>query len=284
VFTGTADKITPLENAERFTRLMKEVKNDCTLIPIDGKGHGAGKSLQSPSLFDSSSETHMEKKLRKAKPARTIITLSDSPVADNSPSVLSGEVAEDLPRKRTKLSKRARSVPEYIVEDRKYPVEMSDARATRKYRQSTLSQAFDVAKPRPKKVIDYNGKIDRCLPEEQQEEFFIQRAKEESLRAQTEDPFLESEIQSNLMPLETSTPHFKRPATPKRPSEIESLSPPPMNGSIDPDMTDYERSNGPEEMLLEPVSLLDVEEAMEEEEKGEKVVRNKKVQPVEIGS
>jgi acetyl esterase len=40
VFTGTADKITPLENAERFTRLMKEVKNDCTLIPIDGKGHG----------------------------------------------------------------------------------------------------------------------------------------------------------------------------------------------------------------------------------------------------
>ncbi len=40
VFHGTADKTVPFENAERFTRLMKEAGNDCVLVPFPGKGHG----------------------------------------------------------------------------------------------------------------------------------------------------------------------------------------------------------------------------------------------------
>lgn len=40
IMTGTEDKTTPLENAERFTRLMKQAGNSCTLIPYDGMSHG----------------------------------------------------------------------------------------------------------------------------------------------------------------------------------------------------------------------------------------------------
>ena len=37
---GTADKTVPFENAERFTRLMKEADNECELEPFEGKDHG----------------------------------------------------------------------------------------------------------------------------------------------------------------------------------------------------------------------------------------------------
>ncbi len=40
VFHGTADKTVPFENAERFTRLMKEAGNECVLVPFEGKDHG----------------------------------------------------------------------------------------------------------------------------------------------------------------------------------------------------------------------------------------------------
>ena len=40
IFHGTDDKTVPLENAERFTRLMKEAGNECVLIPFAGKDHG----------------------------------------------------------------------------------------------------------------------------------------------------------------------------------------------------------------------------------------------------
>jgi acetyl esterase len=40
VFHGTADKTVPFENAERFTKLMKEAGNECVLIPFEGKDHG----------------------------------------------------------------------------------------------------------------------------------------------------------------------------------------------------------------------------------------------------
>ncbi|WPJ96302.1 alpha/beta hydrolase [Coraliomargarita algicola] len=40
VFHGTADTTVPLENAERFTRLMQEAGNECVLVPAEGKGHG----------------------------------------------------------------------------------------------------------------------------------------------------------------------------------------------------------------------------------------------------
>jgi len=40
VFHGTADKTVPFENAERFTKLMKDAGNECVLIPFEGKDHG----------------------------------------------------------------------------------------------------------------------------------------------------------------------------------------------------------------------------------------------------
>ncbi len=40
VFHGTADKTVPFENADRFTRLMKEAGNECVLVPFEGKDHG----------------------------------------------------------------------------------------------------------------------------------------------------------------------------------------------------------------------------------------------------
>lgn len=40
VFHGTADKTVPFENAQRFTKLMKDAGNLCTLVPFEGKGHG----------------------------------------------------------------------------------------------------------------------------------------------------------------------------------------------------------------------------------------------------
>ena len=40
VFSGTADDITPIENAIRFERLMKKEGNNCRLIQLEGKGHG----------------------------------------------------------------------------------------------------------------------------------------------------------------------------------------------------------------------------------------------------
>ena len=41
VFHGTKDTTVPFENAERFTELMKKHGNECTLVPIVDKGHGA---------------------------------------------------------------------------------------------------------------------------------------------------------------------------------------------------------------------------------------------------
>ena len=40
LFHGTADTVVPFENAERFTRLMKEAGNVCQLVSFEGKGHG----------------------------------------------------------------------------------------------------------------------------------------------------------------------------------------------------------------------------------------------------
>ncbi len=40
VFHGTADKTVPFENAERFTKLMKEAGNVCVLVPFEDKDHG----------------------------------------------------------------------------------------------------------------------------------------------------------------------------------------------------------------------------------------------------
>lgn len=40
VLHGTADKTVPFENAERFTRLMKDAGNVCVLVPFAGKDHG----------------------------------------------------------------------------------------------------------------------------------------------------------------------------------------------------------------------------------------------------
>ncbi len=40
IFHGTADKTVPFENVERFTKLMKESKNKCTLVSFPDKGHG----------------------------------------------------------------------------------------------------------------------------------------------------------------------------------------------------------------------------------------------------
>ncbi|MBK1827629.1 alpha/beta hydrolase [Haloferula rosea] len=45
VFHGTKDTTVPFENAERFTELMKKHGNECTLVPIVGKGHGSFNSL-----------------------------------------------------------------------------------------------------------------------------------------------------------------------------------------------------------------------------------------------
>lgn len=40
VFHGTGDKTVPFENAERFTRLMKEAGNECQMEAFVGAGHG----------------------------------------------------------------------------------------------------------------------------------------------------------------------------------------------------------------------------------------------------
>lgn len=40
LFHGTADRTVPFENAERFTKLMKDAGNDCVLVPFKGKDHG----------------------------------------------------------------------------------------------------------------------------------------------------------------------------------------------------------------------------------------------------
>jgi len=40
IFHGTADNIVPLENVERFTRLMTAAGNRCELVPFPGKEHG----------------------------------------------------------------------------------------------------------------------------------------------------------------------------------------------------------------------------------------------------
>lgn len=40
IFHGTTDKTVPFENAERFTKLMKEAGNVAVLVPFEGKGHG----------------------------------------------------------------------------------------------------------------------------------------------------------------------------------------------------------------------------------------------------
>ncbi len=39
IFHGTADSTVPFENVERFTALMTEAGNDCTLVAFEGKRH-----------------------------------------------------------------------------------------------------------------------------------------------------------------------------------------------------------------------------------------------------
>ena len=55
IFQGTADTTTPLENAERFTQLMKDVGNTCILKTYEGEKHGFfnGKHFR-PSIKDDS--------------------------------------------------------------------------------------------------------------------------------------------------------------------------------------------------------------------------------------
>jgi len=40
VFHGTADTVVPIENVQRFTKLMKEAGNQCTLVAFENKKHG----------------------------------------------------------------------------------------------------------------------------------------------------------------------------------------------------------------------------------------------------
>tara|TARA_B110000285_G_scaffold58172_1_gene66552 strand:+ start:3426 stop:4310 length:885 start_codon:yes stop_codon:yes gene_type:complete len=40
IFHGTADSEVPFENVERFTALMTEAGNDCSLVAFEGKRHG----------------------------------------------------------------------------------------------------------------------------------------------------------------------------------------------------------------------------------------------------
>ena len=40
IFHGTADKTVPYENVVRFTKLMKEAGNSCSLVPFKDKNHG----------------------------------------------------------------------------------------------------------------------------------------------------------------------------------------------------------------------------------------------------
>lgn len=40
IFHGAADTTVPIENVERFTRLMKEAGNVCELVRFEGKSHG----------------------------------------------------------------------------------------------------------------------------------------------------------------------------------------------------------------------------------------------------
>jgi acetyl esterase/lipase len=40
ILHGTADRTVPFENAQRFTRLMQEAGNSCSLIPFEGRDHG----------------------------------------------------------------------------------------------------------------------------------------------------------------------------------------------------------------------------------------------------
>jgi len=40
IMHGTSDSVVPFENAQRFTRLMKEAGAECTLVPFEGSDHG----------------------------------------------------------------------------------------------------------------------------------------------------------------------------------------------------------------------------------------------------
>lgn len=40
IMHGTTDPTVPFENVERFSELMAEAGNDCTLVPFEGRGHG----------------------------------------------------------------------------------------------------------------------------------------------------------------------------------------------------------------------------------------------------
>jgi len=52
IFHGTADTTVPFENVERFTRLMKEAGNACTLVPFEGEKHGFFNCSRSRPHFD----------------------------------------------------------------------------------------------------------------------------------------------------------------------------------------------------------------------------------------
>lgn len=61
IFHGTADTTVPFENVERFTKLMKDAGNQCTLIPYENQGHGFFNSTlfkpgNDPKIFQSTLE------------------------------------------------------------------------------------------------------------------------------------------------------------------------------------------------------------------------------------
>lgn len=51
ISNGTKDKATPLENAEKFTRLMKEAGNVCELIPVKDAGHSCDWPVSNPNFL-----------------------------------------------------------------------------------------------------------------------------------------------------------------------------------------------------------------------------------------
>lgn len=197
----------------------------------------------------------------------------------------------------------------------------------RKYKQSTLSQAFvPPGKKENKKAksCEYNGDDLRGMTPEEQEEYLIEKAMQESLKTHPHEAMSELSIDGEVMqPLITSTPMvkhqsyrltddgFKKPPAPCRPTgksntqkpysiqtvpETESTHNPntdatttletcpprtiPQNLSMDPDvrLTQYDASYvhggsrvgaASSQMFLEPVSMLDIEDAQDASEKSQ---------------
>ena len=52
ILHGEADKTVPLENVERFCRLMKAAGNSCRVVAYEGQGHGFFNRGRSPGMFE----------------------------------------------------------------------------------------------------------------------------------------------------------------------------------------------------------------------------------------